>query len=718
MHSDLPLKDKDDDQLERYQFAEQIALGLVSSFANNNESIVLGINGSWGSGKSTLINYIVKEIEKNSKERKSDYIILNFNPWMFSGQKELQNIFLKELYLKFESQKDKLVKGSQKLAEFLNHLNWLKYVHSGAGELAKDAQTFLKGLSKEKDLSQLKKRVDDVLIKSKVKLYITIDDIDRLTPTEITEIFQLVKLNGSFANTVFLLAYDREVVLSALERQFGENGKKYLEKIVQVDYGLPKTPSYDIYRLLKSNLLASFNEPKHRDEIEKTLEELSNQNFILLFNSIRDIYRFTNSIKLRLPSIFEELNLSDFFAIEAIRIFNPTVYEFISNERDKLTSTGKKSNKYLVPHYKDDKDSKREFILKQKFSKYSSKLVLYLFDRNSNQYHSVENTDLIRAKRIANANYFDRYFHLKLSETDIPEELFQSFISQGTVESKVKVLTQINQEEKLFRFLDWTEKKCPGVTQHEIEDMIYASFQFSDTLKYKSERFEFMDFNFMTIQRFCSKMLGRLHSVKSRRISLEKHISDEHKKFSFSSLHTVNSLIEAKIMHDNDELYSDRLWYSIFNDTSSNDTFEAKLKAKLKKIVKLLFKKYLNDEDSLNGEELLYILPLLKKQHSEFYDREFKKLIANDEKMLEMLKLCISRSVVTSNGKVGYALPRKNLLPGLEIESIHSRISGMKKKHLPKEKKAVCGFFLKVYEDGFEEKNFYNFYTQELVTNW
>jgi predicted KAP-like P-loop ATPase len=191
-------------------------MGLVSSFRDNNESLVLGINGDWGSGKSTLINFIVSEIEKLSSENNSEIITLRFNPWMFSGQKEIQNIFLKELFHKLENNKAKFKDASQKIANFLDYLNWLKYVHPGAGEMLKDGKDFLEGINKKKDLSELKKKIDQILIDSKVKLYITIDDIDRLSPSEITDIFQLVKLNGNFANTIFILAYDQKIVTSAL----------------------------------------------------------------------------------------------------------------------------------------------------------------------------------------------------------------------------------------------------------------------------------------------------------------------------------------------------------------------------------------------------------------------------------------------------------------------------------------------------------------------
>lgn len=62
MHTDLPLTDSDHDKLGRFLFATEIATGLVEAFSDNNESVVLGINGTWGSGKSTLINFIIQDL--------------------------------------------------------------------------------------------------------------------------------------------------------------------------------------------------------------------------------------------------------------------------------------------------------------------------------------------------------------------------------------------------------------------------------------------------------------------------------------------------------------------------------------------------------------------------------------------------------------------------------------------------------------------------------
>ena len=44
-----------EDLLGRKSFAEQIAYSLVNNFGNDFNSIVFGLNGKWGSGKSTIL---------------------------------------------------------------------------------------------------------------------------------------------------------------------------------------------------------------------------------------------------------------------------------------------------------------------------------------------------------------------------------------------------------------------------------------------------------------------------------------------------------------------------------------------------------------------------------------------------------------------------------------------------------------------------------------
>ncbi len=74
---DRPLEEFKDDFLERKPFAEKIFKIIESNPLDLN--IRIGINGPWGSGKTTVLNFIKSFCEEGK------YPYANFNPWHYSN---------------------------------------------------------------------------------------------------------------------------------------------------------------------------------------------------------------------------------------------------------------------------------------------------------------------------------------------------------------------------------------------------------------------------------------------------------------------------------------------------------------------------------------------------------------------------------------------------------------------------------------------------------
>ena len=79
---DKPILTKEEDSFNRCIQAIQIA-EVVRSCDVDNESFVVGIEGKWGSGKTSLINLVLENFESE------DILKIHFNPWNFSSQNEL-----------------------------------------------------------------------------------------------------------------------------------------------------------------------------------------------------------------------------------------------------------------------------------------------------------------------------------------------------------------------------------------------------------------------------------------------------------------------------------------------------------------------------------------------------------------------------------------------------------------------------------------------------
>ncbi len=71
--------------------------------------------------------------------------------------------------------------------------------------------------AKRKSIAAKKQEIVDALKSRSHKLLVILDDIDRLNEVEVKELMRLVKVNSDFPQTVYLLACDRMIVEKHLE---------------------------------------------------------------------------------------------------------------------------------------------------------------------------------------------------------------------------------------------------------------------------------------------------------------------------------------------------------------------------------------------------------------------------------------------------------------------------------------------------------------------
>lgn len=428
IYSDIPAKT---DLLSRKPFAEQIGKRLVTGFSNEHDCVVIGLNGQWGSGKSTLLSYLKKAIEDKGQADKIECLTYDFNPWMFSGQENLQREFLEGLLHvlkdRFTTQKE-WQDWAEKRLDYLRFIKWIpKY-----GEDA--FQTFekvVKGLDAFGSIRDLKSRVDKILVENKHRLFIFLDDLDRLSPDETTEIFQLVKLNTNFKNTVFILAYDREVVENALRHRYGESSRRYLEKIVQVDYKIPETLPEKRREILLKGLLELLKNESIEYDIKEFEQIWKSANLSNIFRSLRDVYRFLNALHFRLPSIYQDVDITDFLLLEIIRIFDYESYERLYQE--------------ICQKYEHQRMFIGEIPQPTEFPPNTQLIVNRLFPSKDGLSKNKGE------RRFSDYSFIDRYFALEISSFDVSEKEFEDFLM---AKDKLGMLKAIALGERLGSFFD------------------------------------------------------------------------------------------------------------------------------------------------------------------------------------------------------------------------------------------------------------------------
>jgi predicted KAP-like P-loop ATPase len=219
LSGDKPLINPIDDKLGYAPFAKYLADG-ISKMAPP-EGIVIAVYAPWGMGKTTVLNFVANFLEQKAED---ELIIMQFNPWWFDGHENLTKLFFSELHLTLDSKLDKAKENAKdlliKLGEFGNFVSkipTLELVGEGVktlGDVVKSKQTLI----------ELKTDVEKLLETQQKRVLVIVDDIDRLTADEISQLFRVIKAVADFPNVIYLLTFDRSVVADTLGKSLGVNG--------------------------------------------------------------------------------------------------------------------------------------------------------------------------------------------------------------------------------------------------------------------------------------------------------------------------------------------------------------------------------------------------------------------------------------------------------------------------------------------------------------
>jgi hypothetical protein len=424
---DLPIKDPTSDRFGRWAFARQLALGLSRRL--DGASLVVALYGKWGSGKTTVLNFIASELAKHPK-----VIVLQFNAWRFPSEAEQLVGFYNELAKALDAS---LPTAKEKLGKFIGG-----FPAAFAGLLdRKEGVDALARLLSTVSLEELRDRVGDLLREEQRLLVVLMDDIDRLDKNEIQSIFRLIKLSANFENLIYVLAFDRQIVVQALNERYysdvTEPGQNFLEKIVQVPIDLPAIPGTEL-RAFCFDLVDAALQSVGVVLTEAEVQEFA-KGFItgveIRLDTPRVAIRYSNMLRFTLPLVRDEVHSSDFLLVEAIRAFYPAVYECMRNNRQIFTG----ENWAAADILQSDKDRAKR-IVDATLNSLSSEdhraairsLLLSLFPRLQTIYSNVTfgghwEEEWRDQKRVTSLQYFDRYFAFSVPAADTSDVVVKEF---------------------------------------------------------------------------------------------------------------------------------------------------------------------------------------------------------------------------------------------------------------------------------------------------
>ncbi|MEV0434096.1 P-loop NTPase fold protein [Nocardia sp. NPDC050413] len=255
--SDAAIESMADDRLARAVFANRIAQRIART--GTGPSIVFGLAGPWGSGKTSMLRMIEEALKNISAETDARrWTVAHFTPWAAS---DIDSLII-EFYTAVASalpreatRAKELLKaaapaatavGKALLAAGVNKI--LPNGYESAVQAATDAVGDKLGTVGVPDdpFQDRFDKISEAIEKAGTRVLVVVDDLDRLHTDELLAVMKAVRLLGRFPNVHYLLSYDKTTVIdlltsSDLARDNRDRAHRYLEKIVQYPFLLPRS---------------------------------------------------------------------------------------------------------------------------------------------------------------------------------------------------------------------------------------------------------------------------------------------------------------------------------------------------------------------------------------------------------------------------------------------------------------------------------------------
>ena len=232
--------------------------GLARFVLNCETPLVVAIQGDWGTGKSSIMEMVVRKI----KETDERGFVVFFNTWQFSQFNlgdQLPIIMLQHLTQMIAGKDGDTLETAKKIGSALLKISSsaIKKLTNGvldirdvipAGENKADLVEQIKNL-KDNFQSLIDQRAG-----SEGRVIIFVDDLDRLEPARAVEVLEVLKVFCDCKKCVFILALDYDVVVLGVKSKYGDDfdsskAKSFFDKIIQVPFRMP-VQKYKIERFV------------------------------------------------------------------------------------------------------------------------------------------------------------------------------------------------------------------------------------------------------------------------------------------------------------------------------------------------------------------------------------------------------------------------------------------------------------------------------------
>lgn len=351
--TDRALDDVFADEYGFNDIAKKLAPSLVD--AAKSDGMVIGIEGPWGSGKTSLLNFLKKQLAARQADRLH---VITLAPWLtgdnislietltdamadildkeeeksspsgFWSRRKKEAASYTDLFRKYGARTGRALAPVANLAGMIYPAAAIVGTGLGVGA------DYLEKLGRTPTDAEVKKLISDKLASLDVRFLVLIDDLDRLEPRQAVEVIRMVRSVADFPKVAYVMCYDRSVLAHALELSLHvKDGDLFLQKVVQLTFTIPLPEPFDLRISLRSKALAIYREVNGKDpdaaqqgEISRAIDREGAG-----LKTPREVKLVLNAIKFAYRSMADDLYFPDLCRISLSKILNPPLYRWLEH---------------------------------------------------------------------------------------------------------------------------------------------------------------------------------------------------------------------------------------------------------------------------------------------------------------------------------------------------------------------------------------------------
>ena len=329
---------------------DSLSRTISNIIKNSTPHFTVGIYGEWGTGKTTLMKSIEKNLVEGSEENEQSFLPIWFNAWKYEREENLASVSLM-----------KTVSYAMENHEVFDPLS--KIIFKGLTIVGKDVmqQIAMQAVSEKKEitdeeidqkmrqlnsmyrdsvyydgLEKIKAQMESIREQGDHRVVIFIDDLDRCSPVKALEVLESIKLFLDIEGFIFVIGLSHKTVTELITQAYkntGIKGEDYIKKIIQIPIKIPSWSKQSIVDLINSSITTRLN-----SDYTKFLSQNSGMIAKVVDYNPRQLKRFINNVIIAFEAFAgkqgsPEIQFNEIFLVKILKAEWPDFYrEFVSNK--------------------------------------------------------------------------------------------------------------------------------------------------------------------------------------------------------------------------------------------------------------------------------------------------------------------------------------------------------------------------------------------------